>query len=278
MSASDSSARARLAVDAAVEADHAAVLAEMAGFPGAELRTDDGAQELLTGLAAGFFNNTVLVRWGSDVDARLDAVVERARQRGAPWRFYVTDATTPSTLEAALASAGLVQGHPGRSMLHPEPRTVRTPVVDGLSIERVTNMAGLERWVGVRVETNDWAADAADAWRQAQSYLAFSREEPMHYWTGALHGDTVAIVVLHMGAEGPDGSRDAGIYHVETVPRARRRGIATAMTAHAVEAAVRLGATRIVLSATQAAESAYARLGFRRAGSFTFWFDRVLGA
>ena len=138
---------------------------------------------------------------------------------------------TPTTLGGALVAIGLAPGLPGRSMLLDDPRSVHAHVIDGLTIEPVTDAAGLERWIGVRIENNDWGVDTADAWRRAQTHLGFSPDVPMRSWTGSLDGEAVASVMAHVGEVRPDGSRDAGIYHVETVPRARRRGIATALTA-----------------------------------------------
>lgn len=265
-------------IDEAVEVDHAALVGRFGDLPGAGLRRGEREQELRTGLASGFFNNVISIRWEEVDGERLDGIVGRARQRGAPWRCYLTAATTPDDLEAALAAAGLRRGISGRCMLLDDPTSLVRPSVDGLHIEQVIDVDGLDRWLGVRVRTNDWGAETTDAWRVAHAHLGFSATAPVRYWFASLDCEPVATVLLHLGDPRPDGVRDAGIYHVETVPSARRRGIATKLTAHAIEAAAHLGASRIVLSATDAARSSYARLGFRPGGPFTYWFDPDLGA
>ena len=63
-----------------------------------------------------------------------------------------------------------------------------------------------------------------------------------------------------------------GIYGVSTVPDARRRGYATALTALAIASEAGVPA---VLQPSAAAEPLYARLGFRRFGSFDMWIRGV---
>jgi len=56
---------------------------------------------------------------------------------------------------------------------------------------------------------------------------------------------------------------DLGIYNVGTDERARRRGLATALTARLVNEAVGLGCTTVTLQSTPMAERLYAACGFR---------------
>jgi ribosomal protein S18 acetylase RimI-like enzyme len=65
-----------------------------------------------------------------------------------------------------------------------------------------------------------------------------------------------------------DHEGDCGIYMVGTVPAARRRGIATALSAHAVAEARLRGCTTVSLQATEMAVGVYARVGFRDLGRF----------
>jgi len=63
-----------------------------------------------------------------------------------------------------------------------------------------------------------------------------------------------------------DYDADCGIYNVGTVPEARRRGLATALTAFVLRQAAARGCTTASLQATPAAESIYASVGFRDLG------------
>ncbi|MCA1842124.1 MAG: hypothetical protein LC792_02840 [Actinobacteria bacterium] len=63
-----------------------------------------------------------------------------------------------------------------------------------------------------------------------------------------------------------DFDGDCGIYNVTTVEPARRRGLATAMTAVQLHGARRRGCTTASLQATAMAERVYAAVGFRDLG------------
>jgi ribosomal protein S18 acetylase RimI-like enzyme len=63
-----------------------------------------------------------------------------------------------------------------------------------------------------------------------------------------------------------DHDGDCGVYNVGTLPEARRRGLATALTACVLHDAKARGCTTASLQATPMAESLYASLGFRDLG------------
>ncbi len=84
--------------------------------------------------------------------------------------------------------------------------------------------------------------------------------------------------VLRIAVAGLDGERvstamafdhegDCGIYNVETLVRARRRGLATALTTLHLRAAVARGCRTASLQATAAARRVYASVGFRDLGA-----------
>ncbi len=60
-----------------------------------------------------------------------------------------------------------------------------------------------------------------------------------------------------------------GLWNVATLPDARRRGAATAVTLAALDDARSTGATLAVLASTDEALSLYRRLGFEAAGDLT---------
>jgi GNAT superfamily N-acetyltransferase len=59
---------------------------------------------------------------------------------------------------------------------------------------------------------------------------------------------------------------DCGIYNVETLQRARRRGLGTALTAHLLHDALALGCQTASLQSTPMAERVYAAVGFHDLG------------
>jgi predicted acetyltransferase len=77
------------------------------------------------------------------------------------------------------------------------------------------------------------------------------------HFIGWLHDMPVAStsLLLHAGV--------AGIYGVTTIPEARKKGIATAMTKHALRQARELGYHVAVLSPSEMSLRIYQRLGFQ---------------
>jgi GNAT superfamily N-acetyltransferase len=88
------------------------------------------------------------------------------------------------------------------------------------------------------------------------------RDGRLAFWMGTVDGRPVA------GSMSFACAGVVGIYGVSTVPEARRRGYATALTIAAMSADPTLPA---VLQPSEAAESLYRRLGFRRFASFRAW-------
>jgi ribosomal protein S18 acetylase RimI-like enzyme len=81
-----------------------------------------------------------------------------------------------------------------------------------------------------------------------------------HLYAARLDGrpSASAIALDHEG--------DCGIYNVGTLPDARRRGLATALTAHVLHEAKARGCTTASLQATPMAEPVYASVGFTSLG------------
>ncbi len=78
----------------------------------------------------------------------------------------------------------------------------------------------------------------------------------------ALDGDVVAAVLAI------DHDGDRGIYNLETLPAARRRGIGSALTALQLHDARERGCTTASLQSTEIAEGVYASLGFLDLGRY----------
>jgi ribosomal protein S18 acetylase RimI-like enzyme len=101
------------------------------------------------------------------------------------------------------------------------------------------------------------AVDATVA--EPDEFAAYLRSLPSEWaLLAAVNADGAVCATSGGGAFGSD----ATVIFVNTDPRWRGRGVATAMTAAALLAAREAGATRAVLDATDPARGIYARLGF----------------
>jgi ribosomal protein S18 acetylase RimI-like enzyme len=93
-----------------------------------------------------------------------------------------------------------------------------------------------------------------------EGLLARLDVRPFHLYAARLDGRASASAIAF------DHEGDCGIYNVGTLPEARRRGLATALTAHVLHEAKVRGCTTASLQATPMAESVYGAVGFRSLG------------
>ena len=91
--------------------------------------------------------------------------------------------------------------------------------------------------------------------------LARADHSAFHLLVASLGGEQAASAMAF------DHRADCGIYNVETLAHARRRGLATALTALHLHEAIARGCRTASLQATAAAQRIYAALGFRDLGA-----------
>jgi GNAT superfamily N-acetyltransferase len=127
-----------------------------------------------------------------------------------------------------------------------------------LSIEQVTDVPALLTFEATAAQGFESGAVDPHTWH-GPDVLTDSR---LRMWVGRRDDRPVAVAMAFADAG------VLGVYGVATIPMARRRGYATALTAHAVSSAPELPA---VLQPSRVAEPLYRRLGFQRFGVFRSW-------
>jgi len=214
------------------------------GSPGAEVIETDGAAiaTFVHSPDREFLNNAVLARGVADLDATLDAIehayVSHGVERYAVWVHES---------EAAVARGVEARGYGYDSST----RTMAMPIAD-LGAEVDTSTLDLIEPTLERF----WHVDDLDGIVPSLS------AERGHFYVARSSGEDAAMLMAF------DHDGDCGIYMVGTRPGARRRGLATALSAHAIGRAGERGCTTASLQSTEMAESVYARVGFRDLGRF----------
>ncbi len=141
----------------------------------------------------------------------------------------------------------------------PGPVAITEPPA-GISITRVADVRQLALYERTAAIGFGSATPPAGAWHGS----AILGDRRFDHWLARGEEDDTAVGT-------GSGLREAGvlgIYSISTVPEARRRGIASAVTAHSVGDAPDLPA---VLQPSEMAESIYRRLGFERFTTFRTW-------
>jgi GNAT superfamily N-acetyltransferase len=224
------------------------------GSPGAEVtRIEDGA------IAAfphppdrDFLNNAVLARRPADIAATV-ARVEVAYARVGVERFAIW------VHESEPATAEELRGRGYR--LDTSTRTMAMSTADLAAFDSAT--LGLPTLEVIEPGLKEfWAVDGLDG------LLPTLDPSAAHLYVARVDDEDVAMLMAF------DHAGDCGIYMVGTVPGARRRGVATALSAHAVAAARDRGCTTASLQSTEMAERIYARVGFVDLGR---WEEYVPG-
>ena len=219
------------------------------GSPGAEVIEAEGAAiaAFVRSPDREFLNNAVLERGQPNPGATLDAI-ERAYAARRIERYAVWVHESEPETAAELKSRGYRYDSSTRTM---------AMLVSELG-EVDTSPLGLAT-VGLD-----------EFWRigGVEGLVPELAPAGAHFYVSRLGGESAATLMAF------DHEGDCGIYMVGTLPTARRRGIATALSAHAVTEAGERGCATASLQATPMAEGVYARVGFRDLGRFDEYVPR----
>ena len=195
----------------------------------------------------------------SDVDSRIDSILNHYRQRKVAYLWMVHPSSMPADLGKQLLEQGLeeveiVSGMAVNLADLPEPHSPP----EGFEIREVDN----------ETATNCLLEFVAWRWHvpaEAKPYLyAFNQVfhigtplAKIRCWLAWHEGIPVSKAILHCSAGA------AGIHGVATKPEARGQGLASLLTLEALQAARKDGYKLSVLHSTQMAQSLYKKLGFQ---------------
>ena len=194
----------------------------------------------------------------NDIDARIDVTLARFKSRGMPMSWWTGPATRPTDLGKYLEAHGLthVEDYPGMAVDLLK-LNVDLSVPPGLTIERVEDVEGLEKWIHPFTIGIGYPDYFVKIIFDSTAALGFGLYLPMRNYVGLMKGEPVACSTLMLG------SGVAGIYNVATVPEARRQGIGTAMTLAPLREARTLGYRVAILQSSKIGLRVYRRLGFK---------------
>ncbi len=197
-------------------------------------------------------------RFGArDADARIAAVVQRFRAWDAGIAWLTGPSTRPPDLGRRLEARGFAYAGAWTGMaldLAGSGPPGAPPA--GLTIRAADEGAARRAWLDVIDAAFRLPPAARDVFHRLPGDPESDGDAVWHRYVGFLDGRPVASATL-VGAAGT-----AGVYLVGTLPGARRRGLATALTRHVLAEARARGDTMAVLQATQTGRGLYRRLGF----------------
>ena len=218
------------------------------GSEGATVERFEGATVGLfpAGPERGIYNNTVLERGlgRSRVARAVDAVARAYADAGVERHAVWAHETDRAALDE-LAGRGLRVDTWTRCMAMP---------LDELAVERPRIELGPSEW-GEHLRF-------LRAEGVPEGLLEGVEEGTFHVLVARLDGENVATAIAY------DHDGDCGIFNTGTFPRARRRGLGTALTALHLHNARERGCETASLQATEIAQGVYGGVGFRDLGRF----------
>ncbi len=210
------------------------------------------------------YNGVLRFQVETDVDQRIDRLVQHFCDRQVAFMWIVHPTATPPDLPQRLRQRGLheIEIMPGmaRSLADlPE----MPPLPEGVTIRKMVD----------EHDAHEFFQFAAWRWGVPEEYraqlgpvmAAFQFGTPgsqAHMWQAWRDGLPIAKAGIYLAR------RSVGIYAVVTRPEARRLGLASALTLIALHDARRRGQSLAVLHSTPMAESLYHSLGFRTMAEF----------
>jgi ribosomal protein S18 acetylase RimI-like enzyme len=198
-----------------------------------------------------------------DLGAPLAQLTDAFCARGCLPRFEYIEAFAPR-LAQSLAQAGFRQEAHTQLMVCTRPTFTPAPPVPGLAITQLAADAPVARAQDlVTVQRRAFGDDGVSRATAPEAEQFRTRFQGMQLFLADLDNQPVAVASLMQPHEGI--SEIAGI---ATLAAHRRRGIATALTAHVVRTAFDQGLAAVFLTAADAgAGRVYERVGFRASGS-----------
>lgn len=196
------------------------------------------------------------------VDADLDQAIEQAREylAGVAWLWWSGDDSRPGLAEELLARGARDAG--GMPVMAVRIDDVTAPEFPPeLLVEEVAGRRALREWVEAYAEPMGVPAEKVGDALETERNRS-DAEGSYRRFVGRVDGRVVSTsaVLTH--------DDTAGVYVVATAEPFQRRGYGTAMTAAALRAARRDGATVGTLQASAAGEPVYERMGFRTVAGY----------
>ena len=230
-----------------------------------------GLVSIMSGLPFDWFNQ-VLVEHADATPGEAFEAVARAREAGYPFvvrlRQGIDDRFITVLTRAGLGPARPESLTPGMVAFPIDPDLIGRGATPELEIREVVDADGID--VHCRVVTAGFGSDRAVALGTACPDL-LDRPECVVY-VGFADGRPV------VSGLGWRSGRTIGVYSIATVPEARRRGYASAMTARVVADGVAAGCEVAALQASEMGRPIYERLGFRTVVRYAAYVDPAVGA
>jgi GNAT superfamily N-acetyltransferase len=193
------------------------------------------------------------------IAADVEQVIAPYRRHGLPFQWWLMRESAPAGLREQLYSVGM-RSWGGATMMYLDLASWDADYPaspPGVSYSRITTAA--ERDDALRIISHVFAVPAFPMSRWTSDNQAFTLY--LAHWGNQ---PVATVATLPVG-------ETVGVYHVATLPEARRRGIAGNLLLLALRESQENGLANAILTATPDGQHLYAQLGFRACGLLEQW-------
>jgi GNAT superfamily N-acetyltransferase len=192
-----------------------------------------------------------------NVDSAIEKFLAKGKERDVPLQWYIGPDTRPANIIENLKAHGFTTQGDGAGMAIDLLAMNETePIPKGLEIIEVKDNKTLKTWchvacVGFSVPPHAEPEIVKFVTRDLKY------KQPEKFYLGILNGKPVSTSMYYLG-EGV-----VGIYFVATLPEARNKGIAFAVTQRSLKEGRALGYRVGILQASKMGQPVYTRMGFK---------------
>ncbi len=226
--------------------------------PGCEIVDDGGLAWFVTGIPHPLFNGVMAADLpDEEADRAIDRMVAEFRRREIPLEWTTMAGTRPRDLGRRLEAKGFEHTLDVPGMAMDLTHLPNAEPAEGWSIEMARSRADLEACLRIALATFEIDETFVPRLLEIEEGMPHDQKARTRHYLARLNGRPVATSELYLAAG------VAGLYFVGTLPEARRRGLARAVTHAAMRDARDIGYRVATLQATPMGASVYRALGFR---------------
>ncbi len=233
------------------------------------LQSDDELALFYTGAPLPLLNGAfrARIRKGA-ADERIQSVTREFDLRGVPFAWWLGPSAEPTDLARRLRRHGFL--HLGKAQgMAARLQDIRWEnPASRFTVRRVQTAEDLVSWSETLSRSFSLTDRESKAWREVHRRIGLDEDSPLRHYLVFSEQRAVSTASTFL----KDGV--VGLYHVGTVPEARREGLARTATIHALSDARDTGCRIAILQSSKLGVRLYERLGFRMTSIFDVYTHR----